>query len=44
MYYKYWCDDNQRIDFMNKIKANEIEYQKELREKYNPDDVFKKKA
>ena len=44
MYYKYWCNDNQRVEFMNKIKANEIEYQRELREKYNPDDVFKKKV
>ena len=30
--------------FKNKLKENEIEYQTELREKYNPDNLFKDKV
>lgn len=42
IYSNYWCDENQKKEFMLKIKNNEIAYQKELKEKYNPDDIFKK--
>lgn len=31
IYFKYLCDKNQRIEFMEKIKANEIEYQKKVK-------------
>ena len=38
----YWCDSQ---DEKNKLKElfenNEIKYQTELREKYNPDNLFK---
>ena len=41
--YNYWCENEQEkqelIDILNK---NEEKYQSELREKYNPDDIFKK--
>ena len=39
---KYFMDDeNQKQEFLNTLKANEEKYQAELREKYNPDDIFK---
>ena len=41
--YNYWCETaeekQQLIDILNK---NEEKYQAELREKYNPDNIFKK--
>ena len=41
--YNYWCENEQEkqelIDILNK---NEEKYQSEIREKYNPDDIFKK--
>ncbi|MBR3697416.1 MAG: hypothetical protein IKM97_04030 [Clostridia bacterium] len=43
IYRKYWCDDNQRNEFDRILMENEINYQKKLREKYNPDTVFKNK-
>ena len=39
---QYWCEDEkekQRLIYAN----NEIKYQEELRDKYNPDDLFKTK-
>lgn len=39
----YWCEtEEEKADFTRKLNANEDQYQKELREKYNPDDIFKK--
>ena len=43
IYRKFWCDDEQKIEFDKKIKNNELIYQEELREKYNPDNIFKNK-
>ena len=43
IYKKFWCDDAQQREFNNTLKNNEIRYQTELREKYNPDNLFKKK-
>ena len=41
--YKYWCETEEEkqklIDILNK---NEEKYQLELREKYNPENIFKK--
>ena len=39
---KFWCNDEERNKFEMKLKQNESEYQNELREKYNPDNLFKK--
>ena len=39
----YWCNDEQRKDFEEKLKQNEIVYQKQLSEKYNTDRLFKDK-
>lgn len=40
----YWCDSEEE---KNKLKGvfyqNELDYQEELREKYNPDNLFKNK-
>ena len=44
LYLNYWCKDDDEKKRLNAIfNYNENEYQKELREKYNPDDIFKKK-
>lgn len=39
---KFWCNDDERTKFEMKLKQNESEYKNELREKYNPDNLFKK--
>ena len=40
---KYWCtDDIEKKRLQNIYEENENEYQARLREKYNPDDIFKK--
>ena len=44
IYSKYWCDKTERTEFITKIRLNEIQYQKELREKYNPDKIFIKRS
>lgn len=43
IYLKYWADEEGKEKFNKKIKANEEKYQQELREKYNTDNLFKKK-
>ena len=41
---QYWCKDENEKRRLQQIYANnENKYQAELREKYNPDDIFKKK-
>lgn len=40
----YWCDTPEKKQiFLKVIKENEIKYQEKLRQKYNPNDIFKKK-
>lgn len=41
MYRHYWCPIEKKEEFENKITENEIEFQKALREKYNPDEILK---
>ena len=43
IYMKYWANEEEKSEFQEKIKNNEIAYQKELREKYNTDQLFKSK-
>ncbi len=43
IYLKYLADEEGKERFNKKIKANEEKYQKEQREKYNTDNLFKKK-
>lgn len=43
--YNYWCkDDEEKENLARMFKENEDKYQEELREKYNPDNIFKKKV
>lgn len=38
----YWCEtEEEKNNFKNILNENEIQYQKELREKYNVDNIFK---
>lgn len=40
----YWCETTeQKENFIKKLNENEIKYQEQLRKKYNPDSLFKKK-
>lgn len=43
IYRNFWCTDEQRKEFDEKIGQNEMIYQKELSEKYNLDKLFKNK-
>ena len=41
---QYWCKDENEKERLKSIYAeNERKYQNELREKYNPDNLFKNK-
>lgn len=41
---QYWCEDEEEKRRLKKIYSdNEIKHQQKLREKYNPEDVFKTK-
>ena len=41
----YWCDTNaQKENFKSNLIKNETKYQEKLKEKYNPDNLFKKKG
>lgn len=38
----YWCEDEEhKKELLRNYNENEIKYQEELREKYNPDNIFK---
>lgn len=41
---KYWCNNQEREVFEEKLKQNEIRYQKELNEKYDINKLFKDKG
>lgn len=41
IYMKYWCNVAQKTEFQKLLNENERKYQAELREKYNPDNIFK---
>ena len=41
--YNYWSTDKEKQKLKNIFYENENKYQKELLEKYNPNDIFKKK-
>ena len=42
IYLNYWADEEGKKAFKTKIKENEKQYQQELSEKYNVDNLFKK--
>lgn len=39
---QYWCKEERKQELLKIYSNNEKKYQEELREKYNPDNVFKK--
>lgn len=40
----YWCENEaEKQELLDILNKNEIEYQQKLREKYNPDNIFKNK-
>lgn len=39
---QYWCKGDRKKELLEIYSNNEKKYQEELREKYNPDDVFKR--
>jgi len=41
LYVKYWCSDEDREEVNKIFNENYEKKQLELREKYNPDDIFK---
>ena len=43
MYEKYWCPEEEKEELKKNFYENEKKYQEELREKYNPDNIFSKK-
>lgn len=42
IYRNYICSEEERLEYDKILYQNEETYQKYLREKYNPDDIFKK--
>lgn len=44
LYKDYICNDLERIKLEEKLNDNERKYQEELRQKYNPDNIFKDKT
>ncbi len=40
MFRHYWCTEEKKSDFEKRITQNEINFQKMIREKYNPDGIF----
>lgn len=41
IYINWWCDENERQEYMEQIQEQERRREEELREKYNPDNMFK---
>ena len=39
--YNYWSSENEKKDIIERLNENENTYQEKLREKYNPDSIFK---
>lgn len=43
--YNYWCkNDEEKENLARMFKENEDKYQEDLREKYNPDNIFKNRT
>lgn len=39
--YNYWSSETEKKDIIERLNENENNYQEKLREKYNPDNIFK---
>ena len=44
LYRNYICNNDEREELDRALMENEIRYQNELKEKYNPDNIFKKRG
>lgn len=44
LYRNYWCDRDKKIILSQEDLVAKNNYEKELREKYNPDNIFKNKS
>lgn len=43
LHLNYWCEnEKEKLELKQLLKDNEDKYQQELRNKYNPDDIFEK--
>ncbi len=42
IYRTYWCNEEEKKEYDKLLRKNSVEHQKQLREKYNPDEIFKK--
>lgn len=38
----YWCETEEKANFIKQLNTNEIKYQEELRKEYNVDNIFKR--
>lgn len=43
LYRNYWCNEEERAELDKILIENDKKYEEELRKKYNPDNIFKKK-
>lgn len=43
LYYTYWCNEVEKAEYEQILKANENEYQKMIKGKYSQDNLFKDK-
>ena len=43
LYIHYWCNSEQKLAYLSLLNQNEKNYQKELREKYDSDNLFRKR-
>lgn len=43
IYIKWWCNDKEKENYMQKIKELEIKNEEKKKEKYNPDKIFENK-
>lgn len=43
LYMNCICDEEEKMSLQKTLNENEIQYQNELKEKYNPDNIFKNK-
>ena len=44
IYMMYWCNSEKKSNYAKLLKHNNDKHQQELREKYNPNDLFKNKV
>ena len=42
LYREYWCNDEEKAELDRILIENDKKYEEELREKYNPDNIFKR--